>query len=74
MKLDNRSVLFFKVFTVLLLIGLVLPKLIGELLDKVLIINDGIPSGNSTFVMYNKTNDKNFFQILIDLVGSAIKF
>jgi hypothetical protein len=74
MKLSNRLVLFVKVFMVLLLIGLVLPKLIGELLDKVQIINDRIPSGNSTFVMYNNTNSKYLFHILIDLIKEVLKF
>jgi hypothetical protein len=74
MKLSNKSVLFLKVFTVLLLIGLVLPKLVGELLDKMQIINDRIPSGNTTFVMYNKPENKNFLKIFIEMVRSVIKF
>ena len=59
--------LFVKVFTILLALGVIFPYIINIILIKFNIINDQLPSGNSVFVMYRENQQLNFNDILYNI-------
>jgi hypothetical protein len=71
---NNRAALFVKVFLVLFITGFVLPNLISLVVDKVLMINDKVPSGNSIFVMHNGTYEISFKDIFFKTLRKMINF
>lgn len=53
MKLRKYTILYLKVFFIIILLGIFVPKLINILIDKLIFYRGNIPSGNSVFVMYS---------------------
>jgi hypothetical protein len=74
MKKDNLLTLYLKVFCILLIIGFILPNLVIFLVDKVIILNDQVPLGNSVYVMYNQELEKSWYEVLEGLLKRIVFF
>lgn len=74
MKKSRGLILYLKVFCILFIVGIILPNIIGFLINKLTIYNDKVPLGNSIYVMYSKDYERSFFEILRDLSIRIINF
>lgn len=65
--------LYFKVFFILILIGVILPYVVNLLVNMIPIDNK-IISDNCIYVMHNYSNIGSFFYIFIKLLSKIIDF
>lgn len=75
MKTNNKGIcLYFKVFFILFLVGVLLPYLINILVSNIFYMQDELREGNSAFVMINMNRQNNIFSIIYKLLYKILIF
>ncbi|EYE87447.1 hypothetical protein Q428_13315 [Fervidicella metallireducens AeB] len=75
MRTNKKGIcLYFKIFFILFLFGVLLPYLFNILVSNIFFIKDELLEGNSTFVMINVNRQKSIFSIIFKLLYKILIF